>query len=552
MDADHHGSSHHGEPATKRDPTTNNSPAAAAVAATAANAPTGMEMDLDVGAKVDRGMEMEVDDGQGVGVASADAADEAEDDDAGGMGASHLQVQAQVIPTLSNGQSVGVQSDKVTDLGPETAVLDLPSENVTHVCWNPRDPTLLATGGDALCRIWSISTSFLAHARSGPDSAAVGPEANRDINSALTPDQNIDLLEVPEAIVTAMAWSPDGDSIAVAMHPESSSARGTIVIKSKTGEHLDYLPGGQDWVLDLHWNPSGSLLLGVTHSDDTNSVLMVWDIRTGRVIEPFHFDHNIIDVAWVDNRTLALCGPSFIASTAVNDHNLEAIQQFADSNYSHDWSFIRHDDIRHSIAIVSEHSGFLALLEEDPFDSIIHTISYIEAHDSGITDLMYQPVSNPAALDRNAPRMLATAGNDGKVKLWDARRPMGLVRTLDMGGASPALALSFTCDGYLVAAASYNKVLFWNAETGGLPKATWTARNIAWPSQSAEHAHQSNGNGNGNHENEDTNMSDGLWTYSLSWDADGHKLAFGAKDKVSFISSFVNENYSCSYTGCDH
>ena len=495
-----------------------------------------MEMDLDVDPKVDRSMEMEVDDGHSV--ARADAADEADEDGAGGMGASHLQVQAQVIiPTLSNGQSVGVQSDKVADLGPETAVLDLDCENVTHVCWNPRDATLLATGGDELCHIWSVPTSSMAYARFGPDGTAE-PGANQNhnhnhchINPALTPNQMIDLLEPPGSRITAMAWSPDGNSIAVAIHPKSPGARGTISVRSRTGESLDELPGGQDWVLNLLWNPSGNLLLAVTHSDDSSSVLMVWEPGTTRIIEPFNSDRTIIDVVWVDHHTIALCGKSFIASTVVGENGFDALQQLADTGPSHDWSYIRYDDISRTSVVASETSGFLGLLDPNS------KISTVQAHDCEITALMYQPLSNsdPSALPLSSPRTFATAGTDGKIKLWDARRPMQLMRTLEMGGASPILALSFTYDGYLVAAASSDKILFWTTDTGGLPKATWSARNIGRSLPSTNGTLHSNGNGN--IENSEMDVTDEDLTFSLSWDADGRRLAYGAKDKVIPVRS---------------
>lgn len=35
------------------------------------------------------------------------------------------------------------------------------------------------------------------------------------------------------------------------------------------------------------------------------------------------------------------------------------------------------------------------------------------------------------------------------------------------------MAMSFTPDGFLVAGANWNRALIWNAEAGGLPKASW-------------------------------------------------------------------------------
>ncbi|MCJ1381565.1 hypothetical protein MMC17_004676 [Xylographa soralifera] len=429
------------------------------------------------------GMSMDVD---------APPAEAGADDDA-------LQVQptATPTPTLTNGRSVGVQSDKVAELGPGTTVLRVPETNVTHAAWNPRDPRLLATGGAALCRLWT-----LAYAPAAP--------------TQYTP---IDLFDATQdCFVTSMAWSPDGEYLAVARYASSPVSRGMIITCTKDGAILDELPGGTDMVLNLAWNASGSLILGVTHSDDVDSTLVVWDVQTGSSMQPFHLQTAVLDAAWTEDRKFVVCGNGLIAESHIEDHSVDALQSSrfgVDS--SCEWSKIRYDNVTHGMAIAAEASGDLAIVESSG------TMRVKRAHDAEITGLVYQPLSNPATFPESLPRLLATASTDGTIKIWDARRPFDLVQSFGLGSASPALAMSFTPDGYLVAAASWDKVLFWKAEGGGMPTATWRGKDGEWQTGFDHHMNGVNG------DDEDEMRMD---THSLSWDAHGKKLAYGLKDQV--------------------
>lgn len=96
------------------------------------------------------------------------------------------------------------------------------------------------------------------------------------------------------------------------------------------------------------------------------------------------------------------------------------------------------------------------------------------------------------------------------------------------------MALSFTPDGYLVAAASYDRILIWRAEEGALPKACWVGEAGRWAGGSSSKV---------NEEEEGEKGED----HSLSWDADGGKLAFGlgrqVRDDLNLFLDWV-------FTGC--
>ena len=492
------------------------------------------------------------------------------------------QTQIQVIATLKDGRSVGVQSDKVTDLGPETAVLRVPGKNVTHALWSPRDPALLATGGDALCRLWALPTNPTAslglarsaqlqqphphphphphtHTRhSNPDvhqqsstspnghvngntngNGANGSNANNDSAAAhvlnLDPSSIVDLYDAsPDSKVTAMAWSPDGAQIAVAMSSQAGGRTGEVTIHSKSGTLIDELPGGMETVTHLSWNPSGSLLLGISHSDENNSTLMVWELVNSLAIEPFNLDSAILDATWLDDRSFMICGDNLIAETSVQESMIGPLRARTDLGDSREWSQICYDAVTQTTAIAACDSGVLALLDASG------ALHFAQAHAAQITALKFQPLANPNALAYDAPRLFATGGEDGSIKLWDAKKPIELVHELELGKESQTLALSFTPDGYLIAAASWGTILFWNAEAGGAPRAAWDGSKVGWQ------LHGAGINGHRDAETGDVAMTDdddAAALPSLSWDADGGKIAFGIKEQV-------RRDYGCAFEVC--
>ena len=407
--------------------------------------------------------------------------------------------------TLTNGVSVGVQSDKVAELGPETTVLSVPDRtiNVTHTLWNPRDPTCLVTGGEKLCRIWTLSRMSTASSSS---------------------TQYNDLLEPSDSgTITSMAWKPDGEYLAVATRSSNPDVGGTVDIRTKSGHIHDELPGGQEWVLNLAWNPSGTLLLGITHSDSSESTLIVWDIKTGQTMQPFELQKAIIDATWIDDHKFAVCGHDLIAESVIDGQSIIALRNRGDVEGNQEWNMIRYDAITNTTAIAAEATGILAIIDPSGQAHTTH------AHKAEITALAYQPVANPAALPLSSPRLLATSSTDGSIKVFDARRPFTLIRTLSLGDAAQAMAMSFTPDGYLVAAASWNKVLIWNAEVGSRPRASWMGKDESWQIDAS--ATRTFTNGDGVHV-EDQSEDVEPPTHSLSWDADGGKLAYGLRNQV--------------------
>ena len=460
-----------------------------------------------------------------IGEGRANAGGEADYGDTNGVGsgASHLQGQEQhLIPTLTNGVSVGVQSDKVTDLGPETAVLNLAGSSLTQAAWNPKHPTLLAAGGRALCHIWSLASASATTPLSSPATAPQNSHTSSDLSPTNTRELEVD----HDASVTALAWSPSGEEIAYSTFPDeiTSLKRSTTAIWNKDGIMEDQLPGGTEPVVSLAWSPNARYLAAIS-----GNTLLVFDKKLGTLLPPCETKHSLLDIAWLDSGQLAVCGNSIVATAGILDNKVTDFIEHHKSELAHDWSQMRYDSHTSTIAVASEDSGYLALLEASG------QLHKEKAHDSTLTGLTYRPMVNSDAISSMARRLLATSSIDGTVKLWNGRAGLQHIHTFSLGAA--ALSLCFTPDGRHVAAASCCKMLFWSAQEGGLPKAMWDISHVDWHTKtSSDGPHHTNGYNGRVDANGDGNMDEeGDSAPSLTWDSNGHKLALACKDKVRLL-----------------
>lgn len=138
-----------------------------------------------------------------------------------------------------------------------------------------------------------------------------------------------------------------------------------------------------------------------------------------------------------------------------------------------------------------------------------------------LTALAWQPLKAPQAASDSVERLLASAGEDGAICIWDARSPDGKPRS-SMTMNSAVMALSFTPDGAFLAGGTNQQVLIWKVDDAHVPRASWTrGREAGWETPQS---HDSAGE-------EDQ--------FSLSWDADGQMLAYGVNSRVSQSAACV-------------
>lgn len=398
-------------------------------------------------------------------------------------------------PTLTTGHSVGVQITpaKAADLSPDTALLDVAgAEHVTRTLWRPRDPTVVVAAGDTFCSLWRLSSSSFPQ-----------PVPEKLVDGA-----------VDSTCVSAVAWDPAGQKLAVATY---NDMRGSITMYDVQGNAVDLLPEVPRMITGLHWAENGSHLV-VVASDSRISELVLWDdsLRPDEFPAPQVVDGSIYDLSWLGRDQAYACGDGLVYQCHV-DSSICISKTFSSGGLNTTWTFIRCANIDPSSSLAVAASSATA-----SFWIPTHDMRLDDAHQGDITAIeLRAPPQSPA--------VLASCSTDDTVKIWHIdpeTKRFDCVHRLFLGPSIPALAGSFSPDGYALAAASKDRLYIWNAERGGSPMATWT---VPSPDDTKGHYGAVNGR-NGTVET--------LPDRSLSWDTDGKKLAYGVDHQVCYLFFF--------------
>ena len=417
------------------------------------------------------------------------------------------------VLTLNIGESKGVQLDQPIDLADKTSIQGLSTSNqvIMHLAYNPQDPSILAAGGEALARIWQSSKM-------------AGPADTQGYCDILPPSE--------DSYVSALAWSPNGQVLAIASRSGSLvQLAGAVSLYTSDGKCIEEMPATQEMVFKLSWNAAGTHLLGLTSGGMSSTSVIVWAAGSSTQSPPCEVQTELRDVAWTSDTQYAVGGKGIIATSASDQSGNATLQASVDPNVCNRlWTHLLHDSSFSPNYIAADDSGQLALIGQK--GEILVTR---EAHDAELTGFQLRPLSKPTSEDS---RLLATSGTEGAVKFWNSTN-LEHVRTLTFGGsASPVMSLSFTPDGHLLAAGNQNRIFVWNTLEMGPPKATWK-REVG---KSGQKKSLTNGNINGTNGHGDAAMDHDSAIgddaedegRSLSWDALGKKLAMGVGSQVCF------------------
>lgn len=120
-------------------------------------------------------------------------------------------------------------------------------------------------------------------------------------------------------------------------------------------------------------------------------------------------------------------------------------------------------------------------------------------------------------VDENSERLLASAGEDGAISLWNARSADSKPKYA-MTMQSAILSMAFTPDGAYLAGATNLQILIWKTDDVNLPRCSWLRNDDAgWRTPQTQ---------------DSTNDED---QFSLSWDAKGQQLAYAVNSKLAVI-----------------
>jgi WD40 repeat protein len=181
------------------------------------------------------------------------------------------------------------------------------SDIITNVRWSP-DGTLIASTSEfnspkSDFQIWEPSSktykysfptnytepqleAFLTSIAWKPDSTQIAVSKESvgvgiwDIRT-----QKIALQVAKIYTIRDIAWSPDGNKIAVVGGGDADEPGYSSLWNSKTGELLFSLRGHKNWVFSVAWSPDGNYL--ATSSED--QTIKLWDSANGKLLKDLAF-----------------------------------------------------------------------------------------------------------------------------------------------------------------------------------------------------------------------------------------------------------------------
>ncbi|KAI1318739.1 WD40 repeat-like protein [Xylariaceae sp. FL0255] len=425
----------------------------------------------------------------------------------------------------TDGPEQGTQVDKVEELAMETTFIPLSSSIddgpisspatalsrinsdsapvLLHCQWHPQDPSLLAAAGtDALARIWNISRG-----------ATADPTSDDHVNG-FVPDYHtlVDDDTPPKATVTAMAWNWNGNAIAVATDSESKAR---LTLWTPDGTHIHHFEVAEPPIIKLKWNPGRTISAILAIAPDKGGALItVYIADTLNSYTYFLPQHDLnaepLDAAWISETEFLLCGGELMMLLKCADGEITEFKKF--QTREGDTLLQILFDPRSFLAATGSEKGFVDIWDNSG------KRREIEAHCDAVTALSWQPLPSVQPAVNDSIRLLASGGEDGAIKIWDAKSDQSKpVYSMDMGPA--IVALAFTPDGAFIAGATSEKILIWKVGEHSMPRASWSRLpHPGWlsPRMSTE--------------------SDEEDEHCLCWDSTGHKLAYGVNSRLAVIN----------------
>ncbi|KAI0097710.1 WD40-repeat-containing domain protein [Nemania sp. FL0031] len=434
--------------------------------------------------------------------------------------------QASTPVPRTDGPEQGTQIDKVVELASETTFIPLGSglDNdasalspvpalsrvngdsapvLLHCQWHPQDPSLLAAAGtDALARIWNISRG-----------AAADPASDDHVNST-------DLVEkdIPrKTTITSMAWNFDGTAIAIATdptdpkNPNDTKSKARVTLWTPDGSYIQHVELGRPPIIKLHWSPHNTAILAIAPDEEGGTLITICHAHSPNTITYSLKSHDLqsepLDAAWTNDTEFLLCGGKLLALLRYTDKEIIQVQKF-ETREEDTLTQVQYD-ARCSMAATCGYKGIIDIWENTGKRRSIN------AHCDAVTALAWQPRQSS---DTDNERLLASGGEDGAIFIWNALANDGAAKcSMTMGPA--IVALAFTPDGAFLAGATNERILIWKVGDHGIPRASWSRLpHPGWVSPRLDSE---------SYEEDE---------HCLSWDATGHKLAYGVNSRLAIIN----------------
>ena len=398
--------------------------------------------------------------------------------------------------TLKTGRSIGVQCEASTDLLPHSIVFDVESnsEAVMHTKWSFDEANMLLVASESHPRFYEI-----------PLEIAPNKSALSQLNTSHS------ILEEP-AMVTALCWISATDAILAVWNEsidivEEDVASSKVILLRSFGTEATVISSILQVVFALRWRAETRRLLGIC-GNDLKGAIWLWDAATGQTLHFLPMDTTILDAVWLSDSHFCICGHGLLQIYVI-DVKLKLQKSYS----THvQWEQVKYDPLHRVVACLSLEQNILGICNES--DSDISTINFTEGN---LTGMDFQPnaltENHTANFDEKAPSILATSSDSGIIQLWDASCPFQQLHRIHMD--VPIMAMDFSPNGQLLAAAGFDNINIWSNERGAIPVASWQPPANEWKSDISD------------------NDAESVPDHALSWNADSTKLVYMLGNQVS-------------------
>ncbi len=427
-----------------------------------------------------------------------------------------------IVSTLETGQSIGVQSEKLVEerLAHTVADMVLPGVDIMHTSWSPHEPNVLLATGGSLWGSWRVRVPTNNPETNEPDNKPVLDSGDFTNHGS----------DCKKYFITASTWVASGDVVIAVEGGDDGGGSRLHLLRHTTDVSL--ITRISSTVVCLRWNWRPHALLSVSLSHGRSSIT-VWDVVNDRRVGTTTTSKPVLDAAWAghDENNIIICGEHFLDVHHISESSC-ILRHIATDVV---WEKIKYDFSSNKLACLSPEDGLIGLLDLYEY-GLFKTEA---AHEGEITAMEWQPIDDTIYPDKLTWRFLATSSTDGTIKLWRALETLQCTATFHMGSSTPVMALAFSVNGGLIAAAGDRKIAVWKveAEGDGKPKAIW------YPAEHREHLEyhvngdgDGDGNVNGNMEIEDEDIEGPEAPFhSLSWNLNGTMVAYGQGKRITVI-----------------
>ncbi|ORX89858.1 WD40-repeat-containing domain protein [Clohesyomyces aquaticus] len=423
------------------------------------------------------------------------------DSEAVGSDAESPSVDQIPISTLTLGHDAETQTEKPTDLAPNTRMASIKDKDkgvlITEWAETPSGP-LFFTVGNSLLR---------AHMVPRPPNSQV-----------LTGDLTVQ----PREFSSTAFCLASHDKVFLAATERLVNEGGEVM---ETEKLYKVTPGTDDsanyeWhlvsstagiVLAIAWNESAELLLTLS-TDGKEGSIKIWkddDSSLEQIPKWTAFaESNLLDACWINDSIFVVCGHEIFHVYEIADNDLRLKQSY-ETNVK--WEKVIYDSTSGIIASRS-------MLQEHGFLGIVHPsdLGNLQTHqypDQDLIDFAFRPRANTASSVPSSPVLLATCSADGFTRIWDANQPFTCLRKLSYQENMPKENLAFSPDGKYLAVAGPYDLMVWDPEKTAVPVATWQATDLSkeeWEPGSNDQ-------------------------FTLGWDPDGSRLSITLGNQIAIV-----------------